>query len=124
MTRKHALELVPSLLLGCGIVAATFVAKQAAESGWLMFIAPLLLALAMIGAGQLDSRRRGAPARPAAASWLAAGAFLLAGLIVAGRDPSLVATLIPIIGAAAWVALQRTDGRGTTCRHPTSAVGR
>jgi hypothetical protein len=123
MTRKYALGLVPSLLLGVGIVAATFVATRAAESGWPVLAAPLLLALAIVGADQLDSRLRGASTRPTTAVGLVAGAFLLAGLIVTGFDPGLVATLIPIIGAAGWVVLQRTDGRDNFCRQPPSAIG-
>jgi hypothetical protein len=117
MARKYWLELGPSLLVGAGIVAATFVAVLAARSGWLVLAGPLLLALTVVGADVLSSWLRGKPSRP---SWIAlfiGGSFLLAGLIVALRDPSLVKTLIPIIGVTAWPTLLLRPGSSRkTCR--------
>ena len=53
--RRHAwLDLGPSLLVGAGIIASTFVAERAAESGWLVLAAPLLLALVVVSADVLS----------------------------------------------------------------------
>ena len=110
MARKYWLELGPTLLVGTGIVAATFVAVLAAESGWLVLAGPLLLALTVVGADVLGSRLRGKPSRPSWTALLVGGSFLLAGLIVALRDPSLVKTLIPVIGVTAWPTLMMRPG--------------
>jgi len=117
MARKYWLDLGPSLLVGVGIVAATFVAVLAAGSGWLVLAGPLVLALAVVGADVLGSRLRGKPARPSLIALSIGGSFLLAGLIVALRDPSLVKTLIPVIGITSWPALMlRPGGPRKTCR--------
>ena len=117
MARKYWLELGPSLLVAAGIVAATFVAARAAESGWLVLAGPLLLALTVVGADVLGSRLRGKPSRPSWTALFIGGSFLLAGLIVALRDPSLVKTLIPVIGVTAWPALMlRSGSPRKTCR--------
>jgi hypothetical protein len=117
MTRKYWSDLGPSLLVGAGIVAATFVAVLAAESGWLVLAGPLLLALTAVGADVLSSRLRGKPLRPSWIALLLGGSFLLAGVIVALRDPSLVKTLIPVIGVTAWpTLLMRPGSPRKTCR--------
>ena len=115
MTLKYLLALGPSLLVAVGIVVSTFIAVLAAESGWLVLAGPLLLALAVVGADVLDSRLRGKPSGPSAAALILGGAFVLAGLIVV-RDPTLVKTLIPIVGVAAWVVLLRPANRPNACR--------
>lgn len=117
MTRRYWLDLGPSLLVGAGIVAAMFVAALAAESGWLVLAGPLLLALTVVGADVLGSRLRERSSRPSWTALFIGGSFLLAGLIVALRDPSLVKTLIPVIGVTAWPALMlRPGGSRKTCR--------
>jgi hypothetical protein len=117
MARKYWLDLGPSLLVGVGIVAATFVAVLAAESGWLVLAGPLLLALTVVGADVLGARLRGEPSRPSWTALLLGGSFLLSGLIVALRDPSLVKTLIPVVGVTAWPALLLRPGSPRqTCR--------
>jgi hypothetical protein len=117
MARKYWLDLGPSLLVGAGIVAATFVAVLAAESGWLVLAGPLLLALTVVGADVLGSRLRGKPSRPSWTALFIGGSFLLAGLIVALRDPSLVKTLIPVLGITTWPALMVHPGSPRkTCR--------
>ena len=116
MTRKYWFELGPSLLVGVGIVVSTLVAVMATNFGWLVLAGPLLLALAVVSADVLASRLRGETSGPSAAALILSTAFLLAGLIVAIRDPGLVQALIPIIGAGSWVTLlRRPDGR-RTCR--------
>jgi hypothetical protein len=117
MTRKYWPDLGPSLLVGAGIVAATFVAVLATESGWLVLAGPLLLALTVVGADVLGSRLRGKPSRPSWTVLFLGGSFLLAGVIVALRDPSLVKTLIPVVGVTAWPALLLRPGSPRkTCR--------
>lgn len=117
MTRKYWLALGPSLLIATAIVVSTLIAALAARSGWLVLAAPLLLALAVISADVLNSRLQGTRSVPSPAALILAGAFLLAGWIVAQSDPSLVKTLIPVIGVTAWVTLlSRPDRRRKTCR--------
>jgi hypothetical protein len=118
MTRRHWVDLGPSLVVAAGIIVATRVAVLAAEAGWLVMAGPLLLALAVVGADVLYSRLQGKSSGPSRAALLLGGTFLLAGVIVALRDPSLVSTLIPVTGSAAWVTLflsHPNDGR-RACR--------
>jgi uncharacterized membrane protein SirB2 len=114
MTRKYWLDLTPSLLVGIGIILATLVAVLTAKSGWLILAGPLVLAVAVIGADVLARRLRGASSSPSPAAVILGAAFLLAGAIVTFRDPSQVASLIPIVGVTAWVALLMRPG--TTAR--------
>ena len=117
MTRKHWLDLGPSLLIATAIVASTLLAALAARSGWLVLASPLLLALAVVGVDGLNSRLQRDPSAPSRASLILGGAFLLAGWIVAQSDPALVKTLIPVSGTAAWVTLLSRPGRRRkTCR--------
>ncbi len=116
MTRKYWLGLSPSLLVGAGIIVATLLAALAGESPWLVLGGPLLLAIAVVSADVLNSRLKGKLSGPSPAALILGASFLLAGLIVTLRDPSLVKTLIPVIGAAAWVTLLlRPEGRRKTC---------
>lgn len=111
MQRRFWFDLVPSLLIGLGIIAATFIAKQAADSGWLVLVAPLFLAITVVGADMLNSWLRGESVRPSWPAVLLGVAFLLAGGIVALRKPSLVATMIAVSGASAWVTLLLSPGQ-------------
>jgi hypothetical protein len=106
MARNYWLDLSPSLLVAAGILASTFLAVRASGSASLVLAAPLLLALAIVGADVLNSRLRGERSSvPSPAALLFGGSCLLAGLIVALRDPSLVKELVPLIGATGWVTL-------------------
>ena len=117
MTRKSWLALGPSLVLAAGIVVSTLAAVLAAGSGWLVLAGPLLLALAVVGADVLDSRLRGRSSGPSPAALVLGGAFLLAGLIVALRDPALVKTLVLVLGPMSWFTLLlRPEGRRKPCR--------
>lgn len=118
MIRRHWSVFGPSLVVAAGIIVATLVAVLAAESGWLVMAGPLLLGLAVVSADVLGSRLKGEPSGPSWAALLLGGTFLLAGVIVALREPGLVKTLIPTIGSSAWVILflSRPDGRRKACR--------
>jgi hypothetical protein len=107
MTGKYWLGLGPSLLVGLGIIVATFVAVRAAGYGSWVLAAPLVLALAILGADMLASHQRGSSSGPSWAALFLAGACLLAGLIVTLREPSLVSSFIPVIGITSWIALPR-----------------
>lgn len=114
MARKYWLNLTPSLLMAAGILLSTYVAKLTVKSGLLVLVAPLLLSLTILAADILCSRLRGKPSGPSLAAQLLAGSFLMASLIVI-RDPAMVKILIPINGAAGWVALQRPNKQRNTC---------
>ena len=116
MSRKYWLELGPGLLVGAGIILSTLLAVLAAESRWLVMAAPLLLAVTVVGADRLSSRLHGEPWGSFWAALLLGGAILVAGLIVALRDPGLVKTLIPVIGAGTWAPILWRPGRSKSCR--------
>lgn len=65
----------------------------------MVLLAPLVLAVAVLGADALDSRLHEKSPLP---SW---AALILAGAIMTLRDPSLFKTFGPIIGAAGYGAL-------------------
>jgi len=116
MTKKYWLNQTPSLLLAAAIILSTLIAALAAKSAWLVLAAPALLAVAVVAADALNSRLHGASSRPSTAALILGASFLLAGLLVTSRDPGLVETIIPLIGAAAWATLLlRPDNRSKTC---------
>jgi hypothetical protein len=115
MTRKVGVDLGTSLIVAVGIVVSTGITVLAAESGWLVLAGPLLLALAFVGADVLRSRLNGESSGPSWAALLLGASFLLAGVIVALRDPSLVSTLIPAGGSAGWVSLFLVRPEGRRC---------
>jgi hypothetical protein len=116
MTRKYWLSLTPNLLIAVGVLASTYVAVHTAKSEWLVLAAPFVLSSAILGADVWDSRLRGKLSGPSPAALLLAGAFLLACVSVTLSDPGMVKTLIPILGAASWVTLQRSKNQPKTCR--------
>ncbi len=116
MMRKYWRALGPSLIVGAGILVATFVAAHAGESGGWVLAGPLLLALTVVSADVLDSRLHGESSGASAATLIVTAAFLVASLIVMSRDPNIVKTLIPIMGAAGWVALLRPQRPRTPCK--------
>ena len=115
MTRRYWLSLTPSLLIAVGVIISTYIAVHTAKSEWLVLAAPLLLSLAILGADVWNSRLRGKPAGPSQAALFLAGAFLLACVSVTLTDPGMVKTLIPILGAASWVSLQRPKDQRKGC---------
>lgn len=116
MTRKVSADLGTSLIMGVGILVSTGIAVLAAESGWFVLAGPLLLALAVVSADVLRSRLNGDSSGPSWAALLLGASFLLAGAIVALRDPSLVSTLIPAGGSAGWASLFLSRPEGRRCR--------
>jgi len=116
MPKKSWLNLTPSLLLASAIILSTLVAARSANSPWLLLLAPAILGIAVIGADVLRSQLHGESSRPSPASIILGVSFLLAGALVAFRDPALVKTLMPIVGITAWPALfLRPDARRKTC---------
>ena len=115
MTRKYLSSLGPSLIMGAAILVATFVAVHAGESAGSVLAGPLLLAFAVIGADVQSWPLHGKSSGASAAALLVAATIPLAGLIVMSRDPTLVKTLVPIMGAAAWVALLRPRQPRSSC---------
>lgn len=110
---KHArlMGLVPSIILALGILVSTGVATITSASGWLALAGPLVLALAMAGAGMVDYRLNGSAPDKLRGALLLGAIFLLAGAILALRDPSRVAVLLPILGGAAVVPLVASTDR-------------
>jgi hypothetical protein len=105
MTRRYWLSLSPSLLVAVGIIVSSLIAKRFDHSLPLVLASQLLLALLIVSADVLGSRLRGEAAGPSPAALILGVSFVLAGFIVALRDPSLVKTFIPLSGAGAWVVI-------------------
>src|ERR1700710_494302 len=103
MTRKHWIDLSPSLMVGVGIMASTLLAVRTARFGGWVLAGPLLLALTVVSADVLRSRLRGASSGPSRAALILGAALLLSAVIV--REPKLVAALLPVAGAGAWIPL-------------------
>jgi len=78
---------------------------------------PVLLALSVLGASALDSRLRGASWAPSRAALILAGACILAAALVASSNPSLVKSIMPVLGASGWIAvLSSSQNRRKFCR--------
>jgi hypothetical protein len=121
VTRRYWLSLGPSLLVAVGIIVSTLIAKRFDHSLPLVLASQLLLALAMVSADVLGSRLRGEAAGPSPAALILGVSFVLAGFIVAFRDPSLVKTFIPLSGAGAWVVIVgRSEASRRACRDAVS----
>ena len=123
MTRRHWRDLAPGAVVGAGIVVSTFIAARTAGSGRWVLAGPLLLAAAVVSADVLNSHLRGRTLVPSWPGWLLGGSVFLAGLIVARHDAGVVKTLLPIDGAAAWVALLTGAGKEREAECQASRTG-
>lgn len=126
MSKTHWLDHGPNLVVGAGIVLSTLVAAFTADYGWWVLSGPLLLVLAFLSADVMQSRRKGAAPGISPETLILGAVFVLAGLIVALRDPALLMSFIPIMGAAAWVTIFLRPGGprrgcGWTKSHSTGA---
>lgn len=99
MKRTSWSDLVPNILLAIGILTSTWIAVVTAESGWWVLAGPLIMALALVGTTVLGYRWRGASRDTVRVALIMATALLLASAIVALRDPSGVASMLPVLGA-------------------------
>lgn len=93
------------IILAAGVISSTVVAKLASGSRWLVLAGPLVMAIAMLAVATIDHRLYGASRARVWAALILGGAFLLAGLIVAQRDPALVVMNLPIFGGASAVLI-------------------
>jgi len=109
--RKAWHGLVPGLVIGSGIVAATLVAKHASEP----LVAPAVLAVSILAADALAAGERGQRRRPSAGAWILAAAGVIDGLIV-GRPR--VAEAMPLVGTVAWLVLLLPNSRPQPCLPP------
>jgi hypothetical protein len=103
-------EIAPSLSVGIGIVASTWIAKIAVASGWLVLIAPLLLMFSILAGDALGARLRGQPTRPSSAAMILGGAIVLASMILAPHTDGRIAVSLPVVGMAAWTTLLMRRG--------------
>jgi len=110
---------ITSLVVAAAILVSTWLAVQAAGSGWLVLAGPLLLAIAIVSADTLKRRLDPAAAHPALVAFVLAIAVLCSATIVALSDPTRVAVLLPVLGAGGWLPLlARTRARcATGARH-------
>ena len=115
MGKRFGTELGASALIGLAIVASSWIAVHATAHGWSPMASPLLLAVAFAAAELCAAYfERRAP------RWLMVAStctttLLLAAALLQSRDESGLLELLPVLGAAGWVALL-FPGHGRVCR--------
>jgi uncharacterized membrane protein SirB2 len=113
MKRAYWIGLVPSLLLATGIIASTVVAVLTSESGWFVLAGPVVMAFAVVGASALVNRSRGDSQGALRVALILGAVLLLAGAILALRDPSRVVMMMPVLGAGAAASVVVSHGKRT-----------
>ena len=104
--------LIPGLVIGLGIIGATFVAKRAADSDLFVFAAPIFLAVTILAADAFAAGEHGRRRRPSAGAWILAATCLIDCWIV-GR--ARVAEAMPTLGVVAWLVLLLPNSRTQSC---------
>jgi hypothetical protein len=112
------------VILATGIVCSTVVANLASDSRWLVLAGPGVMAIAMLAVGTIDHRLYGASRARVWTALILGGALILAGLIVAQRDPALVAINLPIFGGASAVLIGANLGKGARSERDAGLNGR
>lgn len=105
MNNRRWIEVLPGLVIGVGILVASFVAKATEHS--FLLAGPLLLALSVLAADSLNARLLGLPRRPGAAALIMGGSIALTGLLLMVSDAHLMLSMLPVVGAVSWIALRR-----------------
>ncbi|HSN16707.1 MAG TPA: hypothetical protein VLV87_00740 [Gammaproteobacteria bacterium] len=119
MRRIDSRFLFPNLWLAACVVVAALIAVHATGRWWIVFGAPLLVAVAVLSADVWHSRLRGWPLRPTPAALILAGAVVLAGLMIGWDDPKQVQAFLPVLCAVAATANLRGGRRGNCgLQHP------
>ena len=96
---KHV-TIVPSLMMAGGILASTAVAVAAAEAGWLVLGAPIVMSATMLAAVAI-TRRRNRNSRESFGLALILGAVLVvATALLAFAGTKSVAAMMPILAAS------------------------
>ncbi len=103
--QKRYQRILPSLVLALGILAATGIAVLAPETGWLVLAGPLALAGSVVAASVLQHRLLPGSQTSLRVGIALGAIFFVAAVIVALRDPTQVASIIPILGGGAVVVL-------------------
>ncbi len=104
-------SLVPSLLLGLGVIGATAVSVLTPESLPWALAGPLLLAGTLVAAAAVRARMG---TRAYAAPMILGGAIVAAGALLALADPAFVPAMMPILGACAAMGLLPVRERACT----------
>ncbi len=104
---------IAPIILAAGIVSSTVVAILTSGSRWLVLAGPLLMAIAIFAVGAIDHRSFGASRARLWTALILGGALFLASLILAQRDPALVASNLPIFGGVSAVLVGASLGKGT-----------
>jgi hypothetical protein len=94
-------QLTGALVLAAGILGGTALAVATRDRGWWVLSGPIALALSfVVVAWSRPGRRASAPA-----AWILAAAAIGSAVLVAAKDPEIVALLLPIVGAGGFVLL-------------------
>lgn len=116
MTRERWLRLAPSLMVAGGFILATLITMRAGSSGWAM-LGPVLLGATLLAVSAWQSRLRGLSLTPSWSAVIVAIAIVAGSVILGYREPILIKSLMPSLGAAAWAGvLARSEERRNPCR--------
>lgn len=106
MRRSPRSEHVPALLVAASLLAATALAVQLDTYGAAVLVAPLLLAGTTLLVDRWVARqRRTVEPGPSREAWIVATAIVAASGLVCLKDPALVASFLPVLGATTAVPL-------------------
>jgi len=104
MTKSGTMGIVPSLLLGFGVLASTILSVLFSHSAWLVLLGPATMATVMIGTSALGPLPNVARRRAVWMSIILGAALILASVIVAIGEPEMLALVLPVLaGSSAGV---------------------
>lgn len=104
------IQLMPSVIVALGIIAASLAMKFV--DGGSLFVGPGVLGIAIIIACIVDTRLHDNVPATSAFVRLVVGAILAVSVLLFFDDATRLQQMIPILGAMAWVSLlQRSSPR-------------
>lgn len=116
MTKQSLIDLSPSIILALGIMLATQASVLAAQSGTLILVGPLFLALAVVIADIVAARLRGNSLMPRPDALIMAGTFIVASVILLPNGTRVIQEMLPVMGITALLtSRQWTHGQLPNC---------
>ncbi len=110
MKSFKSIQLMPSVLVALGIIAASLVMKFGV--GWPWFSGPLVLGIAIVIACIVDTRLHGNVPATSVLVRAVVGVIIISSTLLFLDDATRLAQMLPILGAVAWVSLlQRPSTR-------------
>ena len=100
MNGKIWKSLLPSIVLALGILASSAVARQTADSGWVVIAGPLIMVLSVIVASILGRRLNQTDTSTFRVAVMLGAVIVVTAGILWFRDPSRLAEAMPMLGVA------------------------